>query len=68
MSKSYLLIIQFVGSSDRIVMNAGLSNYVMVSEENKHLLLESGKQLMEANIISSYQLFGSEGPVYSNGK
>ena len=48
-----MLLITYPGSGHQLIMNTG-SKACAASEENKHVLIEMGRKLLEQNIISSY--------------
>ena len=56
----YFLLIKYFNCEDLIVMNTGRGKPVSAKEHNAHLLLEVGKQLLESNTISFYQLVKAE--------
>lgn len=51
----YYLIITYPGSIKQVLMS-GPDRAIASTKENKHLLIKMGEQLLDENVIASYQL------------
>ena len=61
----YYLIGTYPGSNQQHLLNDG-GKAIAALEENKHLLLYIGKQLLASNTITSYQLLRRASEEYNN--
>lgn len=55
MTTFYMLLITYPHSGQQHIMSTR-DKAVTASEENKHLLMDMGRKLMDENIITSYTL------------